>query len=257
MANVDLSHKTIMITGASSGIGQAAALELARMRANLVLVCRSPERGERTVARITAETGNRNVDLLLADLSSQNEIRRVSREFLKSERPLHVLLNNAGAVIMKRGETVDGIETTFGLNHLAYFLLTHLVLDRIKQSAPARIVNVASGAHAYAGGRLNFDDLEAKRSYGGMKQYGASKLANILFTRELARRLEGTGVTTNCLHPGTVGTGFAKNNGRIATVAMTLLRPFFRSPGKGAETAVYLCASPEVEVRRAWMGRRI
>jgi NAD(P)-dependent dehydrogenase (short-subunit alcohol dehydrogenase family) len=243
----DLGGKTVMITGASSGIGRAAALGLARMGAELVLVCRSRERGERALDEVRRRTGNDHLTLLLADLSSQAQIRAVADEFLATERPLHVLLNNAGVVVIRRTETADGIETTFAVNHLAYFLLTALLLDRIKASAPARIVNVASDAHSMAGGPLDFDDLQGLKRYGGMRNYGMSKLANILFTRELARRLAGSGVTTNCVHPGFVGSNFAKNNGVIARLVMTLLRPFARSPEKGAETAIYLCASRAVE----------
>jgi retinol dehydrogenase-12 len=243
---ISMAGRTCMITGATSGIGRAAAHGLARLGAALVLVGRDRERGERTVAEVQRASGNDDVSLLLADLSSQAQIRRLAAEFLASGRPLHVLLNNAGVVNLRREETAEGIETTFAVNHLAYFLLTQLLLPRLKESAPARIVSVSSDAHAQAGGRLDFDDLE-NRAYSIMKAYGRSKLANILFTRELARRLEGTGVTANCLHPGFVGSNFARNNGAIAKLVMTLLKPFARSPEKGAETAVYLCSSPEVE----------
>ncbi len=245
----DLSGRTCMITGATSGIGRAAASALAERGAELVLVARDRGRGEQTVREIRERSGGAKVDLMLADLSSQAQIRRLAAEFLASGRPLHVLLNNAGVFLLRREETEDGIETTFAVNHLAYFLLTHLLLDRLRESAPARVVNVASDAHAQSGGPLDFEDLESRRSYSGMRVYGRSKLANILFTRELARRLEGSGVTVNALHPGFVGSNFARNNGWIGPLAMTLLRPFARSPEKGAETAVYLCASPEVEGR--------
>ena len=184
---------------------------------------------------------------MLADLSSQREIRKLAQDFLATQRPLHILLNNAGVVMARREETVDGLETTFAVNHLAYFLLTQLLLERIRSSAPARIVNVASDAYGFARGGLDFDDLQNRRRYFLMSAYAKSKLANILFTRELARRLEGSGVTANCVHPGFVGSGFAKNNGRIASFAMRILRPFARSPEKGAETPIYLCASPLVE----------
>lgn len=243
----DLKGRTCMVTGASSGIGKAAARELARLGADLVLVCRDRGRGEATLAEIRGATGNDRGELLLADLSSQAQIRQLAKDYLGSGRPLHVLLNNAGVIMQQRSETVDGIETTFAVNHLGYFLLTNLLLERLKQSAPARIVNVASDAHAYSRGPLPFDDLQGRERYGPMRNYAISKLANILFTRELARRLEGSGVTVNCLHPGFVGSGFGKNNGRVASFVMTLARPFARSPEKGAETAVYLCASPEVE----------
>jgi NAD(P)-dependent dehydrogenase (short-subunit alcohol dehydrogenase family) len=243
----DLTGRTCLVTGATSGIGRAAAFALAELGGSLVLVGRDAGRGQATVAAVREQTGNDDVSLLLADLSSQTEIRRLAAEFLASGRPLHVLLNNAGVVLQTRSETVDGIETTFAVNHLGYFLLTHLLLDRLRESAPARIVNVASDAHAYAGGRLDFDDLDSRERYSWMRVYGKSKLANILFTRELARRLDGSGVTANALHPGFVGSNFAKNNGLLATLVMTLGRPFARSPERGARTAVHLCASPEVE----------
>jgi NAD(P)-dependent dehydrogenase (short-subunit alcohol dehydrogenase family) len=246
-ASFDMRGRTCMVTGASSGVGRAAAEELARCGAEVVLVCRDRRRGERAAAAIREATGSRDVELMLADLSSQARVRRLADEYRESRRPLHVLLNNAGVILMKRTETEDGIETTFAVNHLAYFLLTVLLLDRLKESAPARVVNVASDAHHYAGDRLDLEDLENRDHYSLMKVYGKTKLANVLFTRELARRLGGSGVTANCLHPGFVGSRFAKNNGLVASIAMTLLRPFARSPEKGAETAVYLCASPEVE----------
>jgi len=243
----DMTGRTCLITGATSGIGRAAAMALAGRGASLVLVGRNRERGEGVVGEIARATGNHDVALLLADLSSQAAVRQLAREFLATGRPLHVLINNAGVVNLRRESSVDGIEITFAVNHLAYFLLTLLLIPRLKESAPARIVNVASDAHAQAGGRLDFEDLESRKSYSVMRVYGKSKLANILFTRELARRLEGTGVTANCLHPGFVGSNFAKNNGAIASLVMTLLRPFARTPEKGAETAVYLASSPELE----------
>jgi len=245
---MDLTGRTCLVTGATSGIGRAAAFGLARLGPSaLVLVARSREKGEATVEALRRETGCEDVALVVGDLSSQAGIRRVASEFLASGRPLHVLLNNAGVIMLRREETGDGIERTFAVNHLGYFLLTRLLLDRIRDSAPARIVNVASAAHASAGGPLDFDDLESRRRYRPMEVYGKSKLANILFTRELARRLEGTGVTANCLHPGFVGSNFARNNGVLASVGMWLARAFARTPEQGADTAVYLCASPEVE----------
>ncbi len=242
----NLRGKTCMVTGASNGIGKAAALELARTGAELVLVCRDRARGEAAVAEIAAQSGSHRVDLMLADLSSQAEIRRLASDFLATGRPLHVLLNNAGLMNTERTLTVDGIETTFAVNHLGYFLLTLLLLDRLKASAPARIVNVASDAHRFARGRLDFANLQGEKSYAAMRNYGQSKLANILFTRELARRLAGSGVTVNCLHPGTVATRFAQNNGGFYRFGTRLIAPFIRTPAKGAETSVYLCASPEV-----------
>jgi len=247
MNETSLHGKTAVVTGATSGIGRAAAEALARLGASVVLVARDRERGERAAAEIRQVTTGAEVKLLLADLSSQAEIRRLAKDLLATGRPIHVLLNNAGVIELHRGETPDGIETTFAVNHLAYFLLTHLLLDRLVESAPSRVVNVASDAYAQGRGRLDFDDLESRKRYSVMRVYGKSKLANILFTRELARRLEGTGVTANCLHPGFVGSNFARNNGFIGNLAMTLLRPFARSSEKGAETAVHLCASSELD----------
>jgi len=236
-----------MITGASNGIGKEAARALAKFGAELFLVCRDRARAESTLAQIAEETPNAKLSYLLADLSSQASIRGLAKKFLARQRPLHILLNNAGAMYAKRFESVDGIELTFALNHLGYFLLTNLLLDRIQQSAPARIVNVSSRAHLQARGGIHFDDIEGKRSFNPMHTYGQSKLANILFTRELARRLQGTKVTVNCLHPGFVATGFGMNNEGIAKTIMRLIRPFARDVNKGAQTSIYLCSSPEVE----------
>lgn len=244
-AVTDLSGRTCMITGASNGIGKAAAVALAGMGAELVLVCRDHARGEAAVAEIANKTGNSKVELLLADLGSQRRIRDVADAFLASDRPLHVLLNNAGLILTKRTETEDGIETTFAVNHLAYFLLTNLLLERISKSAPARIVNVSSAVHRR--GEIHFDDIGGKTWYGGMDAYAQSKLANILFTRELARRLGGTGVTANALHPGVVATGFGRNNRGAFRQMMRMAAPFLLSPEKGARTSVHLCASPELE----------
>ena len=240
-----LKGKTCMITGASSGLGRAMALELARMGASLVLVCRDRTRGENVMAGIRERTGNPAVSLMLADLSVQQSIRTLAADFLARGEPLHVLVNNAGVFNLKRSLTADGIETVFAINHLSYFMLTLLLLDRIKQSAPARIVNVASNAHRW--GSINFDDLGGARSYRSSRIYGQSKLANILFTYELARRLEGTGVTVNCVHPGAVATGLGANNGALAKLLMPLIGLFMRSPEQGAATQIYLAASPEVE----------
>jgi len=236
-----------MITGASNGIGKEAARALAKFGTELVLVCRDRKRAEATVAQIAAETPEAKLSYQLADLSSQASIRILAKEFLARQRPLHILLNNAGAMYAKRLESIDGIEMTFALNHLGYFLLTNLLLDRIQQSAPARIVNVSSRAHLHARGGIHFDDIEGKSSFNPMHIYGQSKLANILFTRELARRLQGTKVTVNCLHPGFVATGFGLNNEGIAKTIMRLIRPFARDVNKGAQTSIYLCSSPEVE----------
>jgi NAD(P)-dependent dehydrogenase (short-subunit alcohol dehydrogenase family) len=236
--------KTCMITGATSGIGRASAIELGRMGARLVLVCRNRERGDELVREI-ARAGNPDVELMVADLQSQAQIRKLAADFLATRKPLHVLLNNAGLFNLKRALTSDGLEEVFAVNHLAYFMLTILLLDRIKESAPARIINIASDLHQRA--TLKFDDLGGERSYGGMSSYGQSKLANVVFTYELARRLAGTGVTANCVHPGGVATNLAKNNGMLATVAWKVIGAFMKSPENGARTQIYLASSPEVE----------
>ncbi len=237
--------RTCMITGASSGIGRATAMALARQGATLVLVCRDRGRGEATVQAIQQETGNRDVTLLLADLSTQAAIRQAAHDFLATDRPLHVLVNNAGIVNLQHQLTTDGIEEVFAVNHLAYFLLTLLLLDRLKASAPARVVNVASTAHRFSG--IDFDNLQGERSYRTMNIYGQSKLENIMFTYALARRLDGSGVTVNCLHPGGVGTGLGTNNGAWAQTISKLIRPFMRSPESGALTSIYLASSPQIE----------
>jgi NAD(P)-dependent dehydrogenase (short-subunit alcohol dehydrogenase family) len=200
-----------MVTGATGGIGEITATALARNGATVVVVGRSREKAIATVEKIKKATGNQKVEYMLADLSSQKDVRHLAEEFKAKYDRLHVLVNNAGALYTKREESVDGIELTFALNHLGYFLLTNLLLDTIKASAPARIVNVSSSMHRR--GTMDWQDLEGKKKFSGWAIYGRSKLANILFTRELARRLEGSGVTVNALHPGVVTTGFGTNNG--------------------------------------------
>lgn len=232
-----------LITGATSGIGRATALALAGMGAELVLLARDREKAEATAADARA-AGAPAVDLLIADLGVQREVRRAAAEFLASGRPLHVLINNAGVVNLQRTLTADGLEATFAVNHLAYFLFTTLLLERLRASAPARIVNVSSEAHRFA--PLDFDDLQNERRYRTMRVYGQSKLANILFTTELARRLEGSGVTANSLHPGAVATRLGTNNGAWARVLIRLLRPFFRSPDDGAATSIHLATAAEL-----------
>jgi NAD(P)-dependent dehydrogenase (short-subunit alcohol dehydrogenase family) len=242
-ANRSMHSRTCLITGATSGIGRATALALGGMGAELVLLCRDRARGEETAAAARA-AGAPAVELLIADLGVQAEVRRAAAEFLAGGRPLHVLINNAGVVNLQRTLTADGLEATFAVNHLAYFLLTTLLLDRLRASAPARIVNVSSEAHRF--GPLDFDDLQNERRYRTMKVYGQSKLANILFTAELARRLEGSGVTVNSLHPGAVATRLGTNNGAWARALIRLLRPFFRTPDDGAATSIHLATAPEL-----------
>ncbi len=242
-----MKGRVCLITGASSGIGEASAIGLAERGASLVLLCRDRGRGEAAIARIRSRTGAGDIELLIADLSSQSQIRAAAAQFLDSGRKLHVLLNNAGLIIRQRTVTEDGIETTFAVNHLAYFLLTNLLLARLRESAPARIVSVSSALHkrGYGDGRIAFDDLGGETAYSGYKAYGQSKLANILFTRELARRLDGTGVTANALHPGVVATGFAGNNrNALWRIARATYRPFSLSPERGARTSVWLATDP-------------
>ncbi|EYF05172.1 oxidoreductase, short chain dehydrogenase/reductase family [Chondromyces apiculatus DSM 436] len=239
-----MDGRVVVITGATGGIGKAAAIALAQQGASVVLVARDMGRGEEVRAAVREATG-KEAELLLADLGVQAEVRRLASELLERFPKIHVLLNNAGVVNLKREVTIDGLEATFAVNHLGPFLLTNLLLERLQESAPARIVNVSSDAHTF--GALDLDDLQSERRYGVARVYGISKLCNILFTRELSRRLAGSGVTVNSLHPGAVATGLGGNNGPWAKRVLKLLRPFFLTPEKGADTAVYLASSPEVE----------
>ena len=243
-----MKDRVCMITGANSGIGRATALGLAEMGASVVMVCRNRERGEEALAEVKAATGNPTVDLLLADLSAQAEVRRLAQNLKTRYSHLHVLINNAGIALSKRALTVDGFETVFAVNYLAPFLLTNLLLDVLQASAPARVVNVAGDYHRRA--TINFDDLMSEEDYDGMRANNQSKLALVLFTYELARRLDGSGVTANCLHPGAVATGAPLKDPDLSTFGRfmyKLVKPFFLSPEKGAETSIYLASSPEVE----------
>lgn len=241
----NMKDKICLVTGATNGIGKATAQSLAQLGATVIIVGRDAQKTTRVVEEIRSTSGNLRVGSMLADLSSEQEVRRLADEFKSKYSRLHVLLNNAGGFFMQRQLSVDGIETTFALNHLAGFLLTNLLLDTIKASAPARIINVSSNAHT--SGKIEFDNLQGEREYGP-RAYDNSKLANILFTMELARRLEGTGVTVNALHPGFTATGFAKNNGKVIAALVSMFAPLVaRSPAKGAETSIYLASSPIVE----------
>jgi retinol dehydrogenase 14 len=240
-----MGEKVCLITGATSGIGKATAMGMAEMGANVVMVGRDRGRGETVMAEIKEGSANPSVDLMLADLSSQEEIHRLADEFKEAYPRLDVLINNAGVIRSERITTADGLETTFAVNHLAYSLLTNLLLDVLKASAPSRIVNVASGEQRT--GTIDFDDLQGEKRYTGAKAYSQSKLATVLFTYELARRLEGTGVSANCLHPGVVGTNLGSGVSGVFGFMVRALRPLMKSSEKGAETSIYLASSPEVE----------
>jgi retinol dehydrogenase-14 len=243
----DIKERTILITGGTNGIGKAASIELARKGATIVLVGRNHSKTHQVVRQIIEQTDNPAVHGLVADLSSMAEVRRLVQEFLQSYPRIDILVNNVGGIFATHTLTVDGYEYTFALNHLSYFLLTNLLLDALKSNAPSRIINVSSRSHE--GASLNFNDLQNEQHYnfGGYKAYGQSKLANLLFTYELARRLTGTNVTVNALHPGTVATGFGENNNSIMKVSMRIYHQFSLSPEQGADTVVYLASSPEVE----------
>lgn len=239
-----LQGKLCLVTGATSGIGLVTARTLAQRGAQVVLVGRNPARCQAAVAHIQAAGGNPAVEALVADLASQQQVHALARQFRERHPRLDVLLNNAGGMWLRRERTMDGLEMTFAVNHLAYFLLTQLLRDMLQTSAPARIINVSSEAHRKA--TLDFDDLQGERRYNGWRQYCRSKLMNLLFTYELARHLEGTGVTANALHPGWVATGFAGNNGWRGRLWQLVARGFASSPEEGARTSVYLAASPDV-----------
>jgi NAD(P)-dependent dehydrogenase (short-subunit alcohol dehydrogenase family) len=247
ISSKSMTGKICVVTGANSGLGKATALGLARMDAHVVMVCRNMARGQQAQNEIKQCTGNANVDLLLADLSSQQSIRQLASDFTQRYDRLHVLINNAGSVFFRRRLSIDGIEMTFALNHLASFLLTNLLLDILKVSAPARIINVSSIAQAT--GFIDLDDLQANKKYHMMRAYAQSKLANVLFTYALAQRLEGTGITVNCLHPGLVVTNIWNRPlpGFLQPLGATLMRPFGITAEEGAQTTLYLASSPEVE----------
>jgi NAD(P)-dependent dehydrogenase (short-subunit alcohol dehydrogenase family) len=242
-----MQGKVCIVTGANSGIGKATSLGLAKMGATVVMVCRERTKGEEAQNEIKTKSGNDAIDLLLADLSSQDSIRQLVENFLQHYTQLHVLVNNAGGVNLSRRVTVDGFEMTFAVNYLAPFLLTNLLLDKLKASAPARIVNVSSESHESA--YIKMDDLQLEKKYRLMRAYGQSKLALVLFTYELARRLQGTGVTANCLHPGFVATNIGQSG--VGRVGRSIVKLIFSSlgisPEEGAKTSIYLASSPDIE----------
>ena len=246
MFELDTHSKLFLITGATNGIGQAAAQAIAAQGSRVIIVGRNTQKTEAVAAEMRRASGNPDIDFLLADLSSMAEVRRLAAEFTARYQRLDVLVNNAGAFFVRRQDTVDGLEMTFALNHLSYFLLTNLLLETLQASAPARIVNVSSGAES--GAKVDWDDLQLARRYRSFAAYALSKRFNLYFTYELARRLAGTGVTVNALHPGAVATGIWANPfGRLGGLVEPLTRLTMKSPAKAAETVVYLATAPEVE----------
>lgn len=239
-----MKGKVVVITGATSGIGQVAAERLAKLGARIVLVARDRGRAEATLARLREKAPGIAHGVHFADLSRLAEMKRVASEIAEAEPRIDVLINNAGAMFNKRRVTEDRLERTFALNHMAYFVLTHGLRERLVASAPSRVINTASEAHR--GARLDFDDLQSTRGYSGFKVYGRSKLCNILYTRELARRLAGTGVTANCLHPGFVGTRFGDESGGLGAWVIRLAKLLAISPEEGAKTIVHLATSDDV-----------
>lgn len=236
-----MKGKIVLITGATSGIGKETAIGLAKLGANIVFTARNLQNGEMTKDEIIKNSHNNKLDFIYCDLASFESIQSCCDEFKAGYDQLHVLINNAGIWNSKRRESKDGIEETFAVNYLAPFLMTNLLLDVLKKSRPSRIINVSSQAHK---GTINFDDIEFKKSYSGWKTYSHSKLAIILFTKLLAKKLEGTGVTANCVHPGMVATNLGRDSNIISR---TIFRWFGKDPEKGAETTIYLASSPEVE----------
>ena len=241
-----MAGKSVLVTGGTGGIGKATAIGLAALGARVGITGRDPARTEAAAASIRAAPGSPAVDAFAADLSVQAGVRRLAAQVLDTYPRLDVLVNNAGGFWAHRHLTADGLEHTFALNHLAPFLLTSLLLDRLTASAPARILNVSSGAHAR--GRIDFDDLQGERNYSGQGAYSQSKLANVMFTYELARRLDGAGVTATVLHPGVVRTSFgAEDQATSIAVMIGVARLFMKTPAQGAGTPIYLASSPEVE----------
>ena len=243
--NENLENKVCLITGATNGIGQESAKALNNMGAEIVFVARNEEKGNFLKQQLKNDSG-RDATMIIANLSSQAEVKRAANEFLALEKPLDILLNNAGIMNRQRTETVDGLEEVFSVNHLAYFTLSLMLLDKLKQTENSRVINVASGAHQFVKD-MNFDDLQSEKTFKPLQVYGQSKLANILFTKSLSEKLLNSGVTVNCLHPGFVSTGIGSNNKGIWNLLMFLAKPFAKKSNKGAETSIYLCSSPAVK----------
>ncbi|GCC22551.1 hypothetical protein chiPu_0000939 [Chiloscyllium punctatum] len=240
-----LDGQTILITGANTGIGKETARDLARRGAVIIMACRDTEKGEAAAKEITEETGNSYIVVKKLDLADTKSIQEFAKQINEEYQHLNILINNAGVMMCPYSKTVDGFELQFGVNHLGHFLLTYLLIDLIKQSTPSRIINVSSTAHTMGG--INFDDLNSEKNYSPMKAYAQSKLANILFTRELARKLEGAGVLVFSLHPGVVRTELSRHLNPAVRFGLTMLRPFTKSPSEGAETTLFCAVAEELE----------
>ena len=241
----NIKNKNILITGATSGIGRSTVLALSSMGASVTFIARNKDKAEILLKELNKKSQNKAA-YILADLSSQKEVKSAAKEYLKMNRPLDILINNAGLINLKRRETIDGFEETFAVNHLAYFSLTNLLIDKLKESESARIINISSGAHQFVK-RMNFDYIQSEKNYKPFKVYSYSKLANILFTRKLSEILKDDNITVNCLHPGVVATGFAsQNDSKFQKFLFKLSKPFMRSSNKGAETSIYLSSSDDV-----------
>lgn len=246
MEMYNMLGQVCLVTGATSGIGLATATGLARMGATVLITARNTEKGERACTTIKTSSGNNDVDFLIADLSSQQEIRRLATDVRQRYPRLHVLVNNAGTMSFERRLSVDGIEMTLAVNHLAPFLLTNLLLEPLQAAGSARVVTVSSDAQN--SGYIDFDNLQGEKEYRGFRAYAQSKLCNVLFTYALARRLRGTGVTVNCLHPGVVATNiWPMARGPFLTMLLTVVQPLFKSPEQGARTSLFLAAAPQLE----------
>ena len=243
--NENLANKVCLITGATSGIGEESAKELNKMGAEIIFIARNEEKGNRLKQELQNDSG-REATMIIADLSSQDEVKKAANEFLALNKPLDILLNNAGIMNRERNETVDGFEEVFSVNHLAYYTFSLLLAEKLKETKESRVINVASGAHQFVKD-MNFEDLQSEEAFKPMQVYGQSKLANILFTKSLAKKLSDFDVTVNCLHPGFVSTGIGSNNKGVWNFLMFLAKPFARNTDKGAETSIYLCSSSEVK----------
>lgn len=243
-----MKGKVILITGATNGIGLETARALAKMSARIVIVGRNPEKTQNVVNTLIQDTSNEHIEGLIADLSIQADIFELAETFQRKYDRLDILINNAGGFFYQREMTVDNLEKTFALNHMSYFILTNQLLNILRDSAPARVVNVSSDAHKMGVKHIDFDNLQGEKNYASFRAYGQSKLANVMFTYALARRVEQHGITVNALHPGFVNTGFGHSGGGLLSMGFSMLsRVFAMSPEQGAQTSIYLASSPDVQ----------